>query len=134
LIGKAKIVKEGKDITVVSYSNMVNVVLEALNSDELNDIEAEVVDLQTISPLDIETILQSVRKTKKLLVVQEAPSHSSVGTTVITRVVGSEVFSKLESSPKILSGLHSPMPSAKHLESAVIPQIDDIVKYIKNMV
>ena len=134
LIGKAKIVKEGKDITVVSYSNMVNVVLEALNSDELNDIEAEVVDLQTISPLDIETILQSVSKTKKLLVVQEAPSHSSVGTTVITRVVGSEVFSKLESSPKILSGLHSPMPSAKHLESAVIPQIDDIVKYIKNMV
>jgi len=134
LIGKAKIVKEGKDITVVSYSNMVNVVLEALNSDELTDIEAEVVDLQTISPLDIVTILQSVSKTRKLLVVQEAPSHSSVGTTVITRVVGSEVFSKLESSPKILSGLHSPMPSAKHLESAVIPQIDDIVKYIKNMV
>jgi len=134
LIGKSKVVKSGKDITIVSYSNMVNVALDAINSDEVKEVDSELIDLQTISPLDMETIIESISKTKKLLVIQEAPSHSSVGTTVITRVVESEVFSKLEHSPKLLSGLHSPMPSAKHLESTVIPQKEDIVNLIKSMV
>jgi len=65
LLGKANIVCEGSDITIVSYSNMVNVVKEALSSDELSSLSVELIDLQTISPLDIETILNSVRKTKK---------------------------------------------------------------------
>jgi pyruvate/2-oxoglutarate/acetoin dehydrogenase E1 component len=134
LLGKANIVCEGSEITIVSYSNMVNVVKEALSSNELSSLSVELIDLQTISPLDIETILNSVRKTKKLLVAQEAPANSSVGTTVITKVVESEVFSELIVSPQLISGLHSPMPSAKHLESTVIPQVDDIIKKVKGMV
>ena len=134
LLGKANVLSEGDDLTIVAYSNMVNVVREALSSDELSGLSVELVDLQTISPLDVETVLNSVRKTKKLLMAQEAPANSSVGTTVITKVVESEVFSELTQSPQLISGLHSPMPSAKHLESTVIPQVDDIIKKVKGMV
>ena len=134
LLGKANIESEGKDITIVSYSNMVNVVKDAISSDELSETSIELIDLQTLSPLDMDTIITSVSKTKKLLVCQEAPANSSVGSTVISNVVQSNAFSSLSSAPKLVSGLHSPMPSAKHLETTVIPQKEDIMKAIKGMV
>jgi len=134
LLGQAKILSEGNDITIVSYSNMVNVVKDAISSDELSEISAELIDLQTLSPLDMQTIITSVSKTKKLLVCQEAPANSSVGSTVISNVVQSDAFSSLSIAPKLVSGLHSPMPSAKHLETTVIPQKEDIMQAIKDMV
>jgi pyruvate dehydrogenase E1 component beta subunit len=134
LLGKANIVSEGNDITLVSYSHMVNVVKDIISSNELSEISIELIDLQTLSPLDMETITTSVFKTKKLLVCQEAPANSSVGSTVISNVVQSDVFSSLSSAPKLVSGLHSPMPSAKHLETTVIPQKEDIMQAIKDMV
>ena len=134
LLGQAKILSEGNDITIVSYSNMVNVVKDAISSDELSEISAELIDLQTLSPLDMQTIITSVSKTKKLLVCQEAPANSSVGSTVISNVVQSDAFSSLSVAPKLVSGLHSPMPSAKHLETTVIPQKEDIMQAIKDMV
>ena len=82
----------------------------------------------------METILSSVTKTEKLLVCQEAPANSSVGSTVISNVVQSGAFSSLSIAPKLVSGLHSPMPSAKHLETTVIPQKEDIIQVIKDMV
>jgi pyruvate dehydrogenase E1 component beta subunit len=134
LLGKANIASEGNDITVVSYSHMVNVVKDVISSNELSEISIELIDLQTLSPLDMGTITTSVFKTKKLLVCQEAPANSSVGSTVISNVVQSDVFSSLSSAPKLVSGLHSPMPSAKHLETTVIPQKEDIMQAIKDMV
>ena len=132
-LGKASIAQEGTDLTVVSYSNMVNVVKEAVSMDELQNYSIEIVDLQTVSPIDFETIKNSLIKTKKLLVCQEAPSNSSVGTTVVSKVVESDLFNVLEIAPKLVSGLHSPMPSAKHLESTVIPQKEDILNAIQDM-
>ena len=134
LLGKANIESEGNEITIVSYSNMVNVVKDAISSDELSGTSVELIDLQTLSPLDMETILNSVTKTEKLLVCQEAPANSSVGSTVISNVVQSGAFSSLSIAPKLVSGLHSPMPSAKHLETTVIPQKEDIIQVIKDMV
>jgi len=134
LLGKANIESEGNDITIVTYSNMVNVVKDAISSDELSETSVELIDLQTLSPLDMDTIITSVSKTKKLLVCQEAPANSSVGSTVISNVVQSNAFSSLSSAPKLVSGLHSPMPSAKHLETTVIPQKEDIMQAIKDMV
>ena len=134
LLGKANIESEGNDITIVTYSNMVNVVKDAISSDELSESSIELIDLQTLSPLDMETILSSVTKTEKLLVCQEAPANSSVGSTVISNVVQSGAFSSLSIAPKLVSGLHSPMPSAKHLETTVIPQREDIIQVIKDMV
>ena len=134
LLGKADIESEGNDITIVTYSNMVNVVKDAISSDELSESSIELIDLQTLSPLDMDTVITSVSKTKKLLVCQEAPANSSVGSTVISNVVQSNAFSSLSSAPKLVSGLHSPMPSAKHLETTVIPQKEDIMQAIKDMV
>ena len=134
LLGKASVVNEGKNLTIVTYSNMVNVVKNTLLNDELKNYSIEVIDLQTIAPIDYETIKKSVKKTKKLLVCQEAPASSSVGTTVISKIVESDSFADLEASPKLISGLHSPMPSAKHLELNVIPQEEDILNAIKSMI
>ena len=133
MLGKANIVSEGKDITIVSYSNMVNVAKEAIAAEELQNCSIELIDLQTVSPIDYDTIKTSLKKTKKLLVCQEAPSNSSVGTTVISKIVESELFQELEIAPKLVSGLHSPMPSAKHLELNVIPQVEDITNAVKSM-
>lgn len=132
-LGKASVEQEGTDLTIVSYSNMVNVVKEAVALDELQNFSIEIIDLQTVSPIDFETIKNSLIKTKKLLVCQEAPTNSSVGTTVISKVVESDLFNILEVAPKLISGLHSPMPSAKHLESTVIPQKEDILNAIQDM-
>ena len=133
MLGKANIISEGKDITIVSYSNMVNVAKEAIAAEELQNCSIELIDLQTVSPIDYDTIKTSLKKTKKLLVCQEAPSNSSVGTTVISKIVESELFQELEIAPKLVSGLHSPMPSAKHLELNVIPQVEDITSAVKSM-
>ena len=133
MLGKANIVSEGKDITIVSYSNMVNVAKEAIAAEELQNCSIELIDLQTVSPIDYDTIKTSLKKTKKLLVCQEAPSNSSVGTTIISKIVESELFHELEIAPKLVSGLHSPMPSAKHLELNVIPQVEDITNAVKSM-
>ena len=133
LLGKAEVLNEGKDLTVVSYSNMVNVVKNAISTKDMENHSIEIIDLQTVSPIDIDTIKKSLKKTKKLLVCQEAPANSSVGTTVISKIVEGDSFNDLEVAPKLISGLHSPMPSAKHLELNVIPQEEDIINAIKSM-
>ena len=133
MLGKANLIKEGNDMTIVAYSNMVNVAKEALAAEELQNCSIELIALQTVSPIDYDTIKNSLKKTKRLLVCQEAPSNSSVGTTVISKIVESELFHELEVAPKLVSGLHSPMPSAKHLELNVIPQAEDITNAVKSM-
>jgi len=133
-LGKSKVIQEGNDITVVSYSNMVNSVISAAKEDSLTDYSIEIIDLLTLAPMDSESVINSVEKTKRLLVCQEAPASSSVGSTLISEVVTSRAFKALNQSPELLAGLHSPMPSAKHLETTVIPQEEDIVQKIKEMI
>ena len=125
---------KGNDITVVSYSNMVNSVISAAKEDSLTDYSIEIIDLLTLAPMDSESVINSVEKTKRLLVCQEAPASSSVGSTLISEVATSRAFKALNQSPELLAGLHSPMPSAKHLETTVIPQEEDIVQKIKEMI
>ena len=131
---KSKVVQEGTDITIASYSNMVNTVMNAINDNSLKKYSIEVIDLLTLSPLDTETVITSVEKTHNLLVCQEAPGSSSIGATLISEVASSRAFTSLKKPLALLSGLHSPMPSAKHLETTVIPQEEDIVIKIKEMI
>ena len=133
-LGKSKVIQEKNDITVVSYSNMVNSVISAAKEDSLTDYSIEIIDLLTLAPMDSESVINSVEKTKRLLVCQEAPASSSVGSTLISEVATSRAFKALNQSPELLAGLHSPMPSAKHLETTVIPQEEDIVQKIKEMI
>jgi pyruvate/2-oxoglutarate/acetoin dehydrogenase E1 component len=125
-LGEAKIVREGGDLTIVGYSIMTIKALEA--ADRLSDagIDAEVIDLRTVRPLDIETVRASVRRTGRLLVTHEAPTHVGVGAEVVAGVVESDALDYLLSPVKRVCGKDNPMPYAKELERATIPQVDDI--------
>ncbi len=130
-LGKADIKRQGDDITIVAYSLAVQKSLKA--ADELApEISAEIIDLRTISPLDINTILASVAKTGKLLVVHEAVSHFGVGAEIV-RQVTEKAFAKLKAAPRVLGAAHRPMPFAPALETASLPQIKDIVKAVQEM-
>lgn len=131
-LGNAAIRRAGRDVTVVTYSRMVDKVLEA--AEELKGkIEAEVVDLRTLVPLDLETIAASVEKTGRLIVAHEAPVRGGFGAEVV-RQVTETFFDKLRTAPKVVGGAALPMPYSPVLEEACIPQVRDMVKAIEESV
>ena len=131
-LGEAAIRREGNDITVVSYSLMARKVLEVANQLS-SEIDAEVIDLRSLNPIDEQTVIASVEKTGKLLVVHESPTRCGVGADVVRRVV-EKAMSSLKSPPKVLGGRDLPIPFAKPLESACIPQAQDIENAIRGLV
>jgi len=130
-LGKAEVKREGSDITVVAISFAVHKALEAAEELE-GEIDVEVVDPRTLVPLDLDTILQSVRKTSRLLVVHEAPSRGGVGAEIVRRVV-EEGFEHLRAPAKVLGGLNTPMPFSAPLEDACLPQKESIVRAIMEL-
>lgn len=128
--GNAKIKKEGRDITVLATSLMVERAMEASKELEKESIDLEVIDLRTIVPLDKETILNSVNKTGHLVIIEEANKTGSVGGE-ITAIVQEEAFSVLKKPIKRISSLDVPIPYNLKLESFVIPNIARIIKEIK---
>jgi len=132
-LGKGEIKREGKDITVVAWSNMVNHALSAAEKLALEEgIDAEVVDLRTLVPLDMNIVFESVRKTGRLLIVQEAARRGGVGSDIASYVHES-VFESLSRPVNILAGRNTPIPYNINLEKACIPQETDIVKTIREM-
>ena len=123
---KAAIRQEGEHITIVSYSNMVLKCLEAAKRLEERGIHAEVIDLRTLSPLDMETVLGSVRKTHRLLVVHEACRTGGLGGEIAAQVAES-AFDELDAPVGRVGSLDSPMPYSPALENMVIPTPDRIV-------
>jgi pyruvate dehydrogenase E1 component beta subunit len=131
-LGKAAIRREGTDITVVCYSLMARKVLEV--ADQLSgEIETEVIDLRSLNPIDSQTVIESVEKTGRLLVVHESPTRCGVGADVVRRVV-EKAMSSLFCPPRVLGGRDVPIPFAKPLETACIPQTEDIEKEIRDLV
>jgi pyruvate dehydrogenase E1 component beta subunit len=131
-LGKAAVKLEGKDITVVALSDAVNKTLKAAEKLE-GTIGVELIDPRTLDPLDIETILESVRKTGNLLIVHEAVAKGGFGSEIVRRVV-ERGFDLLDSEPLVLGAKDVPMPFSPVLEDACIPQVDDIVNTIERMV
>jgi pyruvate/2-oxoglutarate/acetoin dehydrogenase E1 component len=131
-IGKAEVKRVGRDITIVSYSRTLLFALEAAETLAEQGIEAEVIDLRTIEPLDIETILESVRGTARLLVVHESHASCGMGAEIITRVYEKEPDA-LVTPAKRLGARHVPIPVAEVLENTVLPQPADIVKAVEEM-
>ena len=131
-LGKADIKKEGKDLTIVATSFMVQKVLNALPQLEKEGIQPEVIDPRTLSPLDTETIYQSIRKTHLLLVVQEAVAPSSFASELVA-LVSENMFDDLDAPAKRLCGLSVPIPYNKKLEDVSIPSENDIVAAAKNI-
>lgn len=131
-IGKADIKRYGRDITIVSYSRTLLFALEAAEQLAQQGIEAEVIDLRTIEPLDMDTILESIRGTGRLLVVHESHNNCGLGAEIIARV-GEQAPDRLITPARRLGAKHVPIPVAETLENAVLPQTDDIVRAVEAM-
>lgn len=125
--GKADVKREGKDLTIVAYSIMVQRALEAAAELEKEGIEVEVVDLRSLKPLDEETIIKSVSKTGRVLIVHEAPITGGFGGELAAVIAGSEAFDRLDAPIRRLAGLNTPIPYNRNLEAAAVPQTKDII-------
>jgi acetoin:2,6-dichlorophenolindophenol oxidoreductase subunit beta len=126
-IGKAALRRTGTDVTIVASSIMVHRALEAANGLAEAGIEAEVIDLRSIRPLDTETIAASVRKTGKLLIVYEGVKSYGVGAEVSAAIAESDAFDFLDAPIMRLGGAESPIPYNPELERAAVPQVETIL-------
>ena len=133
-IGKSNVVKEGKDVTIVATSIMVNRSLEAAKSLESEGISCELIDPRTIKPLDLEPIIRSVKKTHRLLVVYEGCKTGGIGGEIASRIAESEAFFYLDAPIFRLGGLDIPIPYSRNLESHAVPQLNNILDEVRNIV
>jgi pyruvate dehydrogenase E1 component beta subunit len=125
-IGVADVKREGNDVTVATYAAGVHLALQAARQFARDGIEIEVVDLRTLKPLDIETLVASVRKTGRLVVVSEAARAGGFASEVVARVTD-EAYAALSSPPVRVTAGDVPMPYSAPLERAVLPQVEDVV-------
>ncbi|WP_374470549.1 pyruvate dehydrogenase complex E1 component subunit beta [Phenylobacterium sp.] len=129
-IGKAKVRREGSGVTIVAYSRMVGLALKAAEELAAEGIEAEVVDLRTIRPMDIPTVVESVKKTNRLVTVEEGWGPMGVGAEVCARVL-EEAFDYLDAPPARVCQEDVPLPYAANLEALSLPSVERIVKAAK---
>jgi pyruvate dehydrogenase E1 component beta subunit len=125
-IGKAKIFREGSDVTIVAFSIMVGRALEAADRLAEQGISAEVIDLRSIRPLDSATIVESVKKTSRLVTCEEGFPFAGIGAEIAMQVM-EQAFDWLDAPIMRVTGKDVPMPYAANLEALALPQIDDIV-------
>lgn len=133
-LGKADVKREGTDVTIVATAIMVHKALEAAAELEKEGISVEVIDPRTIVPLDEETIIESVKKTGRLIVVHEAVKRGGIGGEIASMIAESEAFDYLDAPIKRLGGLAVPIPYNPTLEKAAIPQVPDIIAAVKETV
>jgi acetoin:2,6-dichlorophenolindophenol oxidoreductase subunit beta len=126
-LGKADIKREGKDLTIITYSNMVLRALDAAEQLAKEGIDIEVVDLRSLKPLDTETIINSVAKTGRVLIAHEAPITGGFGGEIAAVIAGSEAFDRLDAPIVRVAGRDIPIPYNRNLEKASVPQVEDIV-------
>lgn len=132
-IDRARVRREGKDITLISYSASLFKSLDAAEILSKEGIEAEVIDLRTLRPLDERTFLDSVARTHRALVVDEGWRTGSLAAEISARIMEG-AFYELDAPVERLCSAEVPMPYAKHLEEAALPQVDKIVDLVRKMV
>jgi pyruvate dehydrogenase E1 component beta subunit len=131
-IGKAKVEREGTDVTIVAFSIMVDVAMRAAEALAADNISAEVINLRTIRPLDVETIIKSVKKTSRVVSLEEGWPFAGIGAE-IAMTVTEHCFDWLDAPPMRVAGLDVPMPYAANLEKLALPQPDWVVDAVKKM-
>lgn len=129
-IGKARIHKKGNDVTVVSFGAGMKHAIPAVEELAKQGIDAELIDLRTIRPMDLPTIIQSVIKTGRLVTVEEGFPQSSVGTEIATRVM-QQAFDYLDAPILTVAGKDVPMPYAANLEKLALPTMEDVIEAVK---
>ncbi|MGD0751966.1 MAG: alpha-ketoacid dehydrogenase subunit beta [Anaerolineales bacterium] len=122
-----EIKREGRDLTIVAYSIMVPRALEAAEKLAAEGIQVEVVDPRCLKPLDTDTIIRSVSKTGRVLIVHEAPLTGGFGGELAAVIAGSKAFDYLDAPIRRLAGLNVPIPYNRNLERAAVPQVENIV-------
>jgi len=129
-IGRARIVRTGKDVTIVAWSMGMSYALKAAEELAKDDIDAEVIDLRTLKPMDSETIIESVKKTGRLVTVEEGWKQSGVGAEIAARVM-EEAFDYLDAPVARVTGKDVPMPYAANLEKLALPSVAEVVEAAK---
>ncbi|WP_264600384.1 alpha-ketoacid dehydrogenase subunit beta [Rhodobium gokarnense] len=130
--GKADIKREGSDVTLIAWSNMVPRTLEAAEALAEEGISAEVLDPRTLVPLDKDAILASVAKTNRVVIVQEAVRRGGVASDIAS-IIQQEAFYDLDAPVEIVAGMNTPIPFNLELEKASVPQTADIVAAAKSV-
>ncbi|MEM7654031.1 MAG: pyruvate dehydrogenase complex E1 component subunit beta, partial [Pseudomonadota bacterium] len=131
-IGKAKIVRSGAQVTITAFSRMVGVALEAAEALAAEGIDAEVIDLRSLRPLDTDTIIASVAKTNRIVSVEEGWPYAGIGSEISARMM-EQAFDHLDAPVIRVCGKDVPMPYAANLEQLALPQVDDIVTAVKKV-
>jgi pyruvate dehydrogenase E1 component beta subunit len=129
-IGKARIIREGTDVTLVSHSISVGLIMDAAEALAKEGIEAELIDLRTLRPLDTATVIESVKKTNRLVTVEQGWPVCSIGAE-ISAVVVDEAFDYLDAPPMRIAGKDVPMPYAANLERLALPTVEDVIAAAK---
>ena len=129
-IGKARVIKEGTDVTIVSYSITVGLIMDAAEELAKLGINAELIDLRSLRPLDTDTVIESVKKTNRLVTVEQGWPICSIGTEICAQVV-EKAFDYLDAPPTKVTGKDVPMPYAANLEKLALPHVDDVVEAVK---
>ena len=131
-IGKAKVLREGTDVTIIAFSLVVKYALEAAEELAKEGIEAEVIDLRTIRPLDHETIIESVKKTSRCITVEEGFPFASIGSEIAS-VLMEQAFDYLDAPVKKLASIDAPLPYAANLERLALPKAVNIIAAAKEL-
>ncbi|MGG5889160.1 pyruvate dehydrogenase complex E1 component subunit beta [Falsiroseomonas sp. HC035] len=131
-IGKAKVEREGTDVTLVAFSIMVGMAMQAAEALEAQGISAEVINLRTLRPLDIETVVKSVKKTNRLVTLEEGWPYAGIGAEVAMQIL-ENCFDDLDAPPVRVHGLDIPMPYAANLEKLALPRLEQVIDAAKRV-
>lgn len=132
-LGKARVAREGRDVTLITYSKALELTLAAAGTLAAEGIDAEVVDLRTLKPVDLDTVLGSVRKTSRAVIVHEAPRFCGFGAE-LAALIQESVFGELDAPVARVTAQDAPVPYSRPLEQAVLPQVSSIVTAVRSMV
>lgn len=131
-IGKADVKRRGENLTIISWSKNVFLSLDVAEALAAEGISADVIDLRTLRPLDVETIRESVKKTHRILIIQEQHEVSSYG-AYISHLISTEMFDELDAPIGMVSSLEVPMPYAKSLEAVILPSVARCVEMARKV-
>merc|ERR1711966_489853 len=132
-IGKAKIEREGTDVTIISFSKMVGLALEAAEALSASGTSCEVINLRTIRPIDRDTIIESVKKTGRVVSIETGWPQCGVGSEIAAIMMESDAFNWLDAPMERITGADIPMPYATDLENASLPQVEDVVATVNRL-
>jgi pyruvate dehydrogenase E1 component beta subunit len=129
-IGRARVARAGDGVTILAFSRMVQVALDAAAKLEADGISAEVIDLRSLRPLDVDSIIASVKKTNRIVSLEEGWSFAGIGSEIAALVM-EQAFDYLDAPVRRVTGKDVPLPYAANLERLALPQIDDVIAAAK---